>query len=238
VDPSAPQCRNRVLTPLQRRIATIISGLPEAEKFALAGGGALIARGDVVRQTRDLDFFGPAPEDVDRLMPAVERALQDVGINVRRIREGPGFFRLEVSDHDEVTEVDLGADARILPVERGELGPILAGEELAVDKVLAVFGRAEARDFVDLSAVADRYGLEYLCGRALDKDRGFDPQVFREMLDRFGRLPRDEFDVPDRGYERLVETIERWRGRVVDLTVERLERREHRNRGDDHGLGR
>jgi hypothetical protein len=48
-----------VLTPLQRRIATIIGGLPEAELFALAGGGALIARGDVDRQTRDLDFFGP-----------------------------------------------------------------------------------------------------------------------------------------------------------------------------------
>lgn len=227
-----------MLTPLQRRIATIIGGLPEAEQFALAGGGALIVRGDVERQTRDLDFFGPAPQDVDRLMPAVERALQDVGMNVRRIREAPGFFRLEVREHDEVTEVDFGADARILPVERGELGPILAGEELAVDKVLAVFGRAEARDFVDLSAVADRYGLEYLCGRALDKDRGFDPQVFSEMLDRFERLPRDEFDLPDRGYERLLATIERWRGLVVDLTVEGLERRKHHNRGDEHGLGR
>jgi len=75
-----------VLTPLQRRIATIISGLPEAEQFALAGGAALIARGDVERQTRDLDFFGPAPADVDRLVPAVERALQDTGLEVRRIR--------------------------------------------------------------------------------------------------------------------------------------------------------
>lgn len=129
-----------------------------------------------------------------RLVPAVERALQDAGLDVRRIREGAGFFRLEVREYDEVTEVDLGADARLLPVERGELGPILAGEELAIDKVLAVFGRAEARDFVDLAAVADRYGLEYLCRRALDKDRGFDPQVFREMLDRFKRLPRDEFE--------------------------------------------
>ncbi|HVC70264.1 MAG TPA: nucleotidyl transferase AbiEii/AbiGii toxin family protein [Acidimicrobiales bacterium] len=226
-----------MLTPLQRRIAAIIGGLPEAEQFALAGGGALIARGDVERQTRDLDFFGPAPQDVNRLMPAVEKALQDAGMNVSRIREAPGFVRLEVREHDEVTEVDLGADARILPVERGELGPILAGEELAVDKVLAVFGRAEARDFVDLSAVADRYGLEYLCERALDKDRGFDPQVFREMLDRFDRLPRDEFDVPNRGFERLVAIIEEWRGLVQDLTVERLERGEHRNRDDDHGLG-
>ncbi len=124
-----------------------------------------------------------------------------------------------------------------MPIERGELGPIPAGEELAVDKVLAVFGRAKARDFVDLSAVANCHVLEHLRGRALDKDRGFDPQVFREMLDRFGRLPWDELDLPDRGYERLLETIERWRG-LVGLTVEELERGEHRNQGEDHGLDR
>ncbi len=105
----------------------IIGKLPEAELFALAGGGALIARGDVDRQTRDLDFFGPDPAGVDKLVPAVERALHEAGMNVRRVREGRGFFLLEVREHEEVTEVDLGADARLLPIERGELGPILAG---------------------------------------------------------------------------------------------------------------
>ena len=157
-------------------------------------------------------------------------------MDVRRVREGRGFFRLEVREHEEVTEVDLGADARLLPIERGELGPILAGEELAVDKVLAVFGRAEARYFGDLSAVADRYGLVHLCQRALDKDRGFDPQVFREMLDRFDRLPRDEFELPDQVYERLVAKVDRWRGVARELTVEQLEIL--RVRDDDFGLSR
>jgi len=36
-----------VLTPLQEQVAGIIAGLAEAEGFALAGGAALIARGDV-----------------------------------------------------------------------------------------------------------------------------------------------------------------------------------------------
>jgi hypothetical protein len=53
-----------LLTPFQERIAAIISGLVEAEGFALAGGGALIVRGDVDRGTRDLDFFGLTPESV------------------------------------------------------------------------------------------------------------------------------------------------------------------------------
>jgi hypothetical protein len=125
-----------VLTPLQRRIATIIGELPEAELFALAGGGALIARGDVDRQTRDLDFFGPDAVRVDNLVPAVERALHDAGMDVLRVREGRGFFRLEPQENEEVTEVDLGADARLLPIERGELGPILAERNLPSTRFL------------------------------------------------------------------------------------------------------
>jgi integrase len=50
-----------MLSPFQERVAEIIADLDEAKEFALAGGAALISRGDVDRQTRDLDFFGPTP---------------------------------------------------------------------------------------------------------------------------------------------------------------------------------
>ena len=86
----------------------------------------------------------------------------------------PGFVRLIVSDGDERTELDLAADARLFPAEPGRLAPTLTGEELAVDKVLAVFGRAEARDFADLMALEPRYGLDRLCELAAEKDLGFD----------------------------------------------------------------
>ena len=59
-----------MLTPLQEQVASIVAGLAEAEGFALAGGAALIARGEIQRETRDLDFFGLTPEAVDRLVPA------------------------------------------------------------------------------------------------------------------------------------------------------------------------
>lgn len=58
-----------MLTPLQEQVARIVAGLAEAEGFALAGGAALIARGDVQRQTRDLDFFGLTPGAVDLWFP-------------------------------------------------------------------------------------------------------------------------------------------------------------------------
>ncbi len=131
-----------MLTQLQLQVASIVGTLPEAEQFALADGAALIARGDIDRLTRDLDFFGPSAVDVNQVVPIVEEALRNAGLSVRRVREGSGFLRLEVSQVDDVTEVDFGSDFRLLPIEQGPLGPTLAGEELAINKVLAVFGRS------------------------------------------------------------------------------------------------
>lgn len=55
-----------MLTDLQQAVAKLLAGLPEADGFAMAGGAALIVRGDVDRLTRDLDFFAPP----DRRGPA------------------------------------------------------------------------------------------------------------------------------------------------------------------------
>jgi hypothetical protein len=218
-----------MLSPLQERIAEIVAGLDEAEGFALAGGAALIARGDVQRQTRDLDFFGLTGDAVDRLIPAVHRALSAAGLIVGQAQVNPGFARLIVSDGDERTELDLAADARLFPADPGRLAPTLTGEELAVDKVLALFGRAEARDFVDLMAIEPRYGLDRLCELAAQKDRGFEPALLGEMLGRFDRLRRDEFELDDAEYERLRSDVSHWRERTIELQRER-ERSHERQR--------
>ena len=203
-----------MLTPLQERVASIVAGLAEAEGFALAGGAALIARGEIQRETRDLDFFGLTPDDVDRLVPAVDRALQEAGLVVRRVQVSPGFARLIVESDDDSTELDVAADARLFPVEPQHPAPTLSGEELAVDKVLAVFGRAEARDFVDLAAVEARYGLDRLFALAAEKDHGFTPEMFAEMAGRFSRLRPEEFGLDRQQYEQLERKVLEWQERA------------------------
>lgn len=113
--------------------------------------------------------------------------------------------------------MDLATDARLFPVEPGKPAPTLRGDELAVDKVLALFGRAEARDFVDLWAIEPLHGLDRLLDLADEKDRGFDVGVFAQMLGRFDRLRREEFDVNDGGYEDLIGAVAKWRDRAVEL---------------------
>ena len=160
-----------MLTPLQEEVAALIAALAEAKDFALAGGAALIMREQIERRTRDLDFFGLSAAAVDRLVPAAEQALRRSGFDVERVLSGAGFAQLVVQGFGEQTEVDLAADARLFPAELGRAGiPLLSSEELAVDKVLAVFGRAEARDFIDLMAVETQFDLGRLFTLAAEKD--------------------------------------------------------------------
>lgn len=131
-----------MLSPLQEQVGRIVDALPEADGFALAGGAALVVTRVVDRATRDLGFFGPSADDVDRLVPAVESASAAAGLTVRRERSSRGFARLTVVLGDDATELDLAADARIRPVETGPLGPMLSAEDLGADKLLALFDRA------------------------------------------------------------------------------------------------
>ena len=128
-----------------------VSELPGAERFALAGGAGLIVHQVTDRTTSDLDFFTPRSVDVALLLPALERALREHGYEVTRERAVGTFARITVTDGAEATVVDLASDFRLLPPVDTALGKVVAAEELAADKLLALADRVEARDYLDVS---------------------------------------------------------------------------------------
>jgi hypothetical protein len=207
-----------VLSALQEQVARIVAALPEANGFALAGGAALVLTQIVDRQTRDLDFFGASADDVDRLLPRVQAELSAIGLAVRVDRQSHGFARLTITSDDETTELDLAADARIRPTEDGPLGPVLSIEELAADKLLALFGRAQARDFIDVAALAGRLGFERLCALASEKDPGFSLPVLGEMLGSFRRFSAADLNLSDDEHAALRRTVEAWRNGLATDT--------------------
>lgn len=103
-----------MLTPFQKRVASIVTSVPEAEGFALAGGAALIELGLTDRSTRDLDFFAAPGEEkaLAALRDALDGVLRSEGFVVRLVRDHPGFVRYEVSDGDDRCEIDLATDYR------------------------------------------------------------------------------------------------------------------------------
>jgi hypothetical protein len=103
--------------------------------------------------------------------------------------------------------IDLAADARLFPSEPGPIGQMLSGEELAVDQVLTVFGRAEACDFVDLAVGVDRYGLGHVCRLAVERDRA---STFVCSGRTFDRLSPDEFELDETRHQRLADAVAQW----------------------------
>lgn len=221
-----------MLTPLQERIAEIVNELPEARGFALAGGGGLLAQGLMERSTRDLDYFTvPGEEEsLSTLRDAREEAFDRAGLHHSRQRDLSTFVRIEVSDGDDRCEIDLAIDYRALPVESSSYGPTLAVEELAANKVLALFDRAEARDFLDLVELTRHFEMESLLTLASEKDTEFDVAGFIDALSTLGRFTAADFGLTEVEYERLRATVSIWRSELG-----RDQRREPPDRGLERG---
>jgi hypothetical protein len=60
-----------VLSALQQLVAMLVADLVESCGFVLAGGGALVARGDAERTTRDLDYFATRARTGPSIAPTV-----------------------------------------------------------------------------------------------------------------------------------------------------------------------
>ena len=207
------------LTALQERVAALVAALPESDGFVLAGGAGLAAHGVLDRSTRDLDYFaGPAEmAAVQRLAAAVERAGGAQGLLIDRERDTQTFVRFGISDGEDRSELDLAIDYRALPPVATRYGPALDLRELGANKVLAIFDRAEPRDFIDLAQLTERFSLGDLVSLAKAKDPGLDLEVLASFMARAGSLPRDDFELDDRSYRHLIASVDGWRQALHDV---------------------
>lgn len=219
-----------MLSSFQERVARLFLGLPEADGYALAGGSALVVHGLIDRETKDLDFFVAVPTAVRPALEALVRAVKADGLDCQVLRSGPSFARLRISGSDgQAALVDLGYDWRLAPPVETRLGPALSSEELAADKLLALYGRAAARDFVDVYQLARVHGIDAILTWAGEKDRGLDLYHLAIAMDSIERHPRTEFAVDDPTLVRLKEFFADLR---ADLVERSLRGRSLRGQGD------
>lgn len=188
--------RPEQLTDLQVELAGIFFALDAAKDYLVAGGAALLASDLITRPTADLDLFAAAPTtSVTQAKEAYIRALRDRDYQVTMIQDGPIFTRMIVTRAGEETLVDLAIDSppHAQPTVT-VLGPTVAPHELAGRKLLALFGRAEARDFADVYVLAQRFSKEALVERARSLDAGFDLVVLGQMIGSIDRF--DDHEIP------------------------------------------
>lgn len=209
--------RGSDLTEFQIEVARAFFELKESAGFVVSGGAALLAAGLIARPTEDLDLFTHAPADsVTRAKESFTESARLHGWDVSVIRDYPTFCRLVVTGRDEGVLVDLAVDSPpATPPTMTILGPTLAPLELAGRKVLALFGRAEARDFADVFALAQRFGTEALLGEAAEQDTGFDRSIFAEMITTLDRFTDDEIPAPESDLREIRTFFAHWATRIA-----------------------
>ena len=162
----------------------------------VAGGAALTAATGSARISRDIDLFHDAAAAVAASWDDDRQLLAAEGYDVRAARERESFVEAVVSRGGESVVLQWTADSayRFFPlVEHPDFGLTLHPFDLATNKVLALVGRLEPRDWVDVVSCDDRIQrLGYLAWAACGKDPGFSPASILEHAGRSSRYSSDE----------------------------------------------
>lgn len=184
------------LTPFQQRILADLASPPNDDRY-LAGGAALHFAPHSERYSDDLDFFHDSEARVARAFGRDRERLLNGGYRVSVELSQPGLIRAVVSRGEDATRIDWAHDSawRFMPLVSDPLGGwLLHPIDLAINKVLAVAGRDEPRDFVDILFVhRTRLPLSGLAWAAVGKDPGLTPLSLLELLARRGRYRPEDF---------------------------------------------
>jgi hypothetical protein len=187
----------------------------------LGGGAALHIEPNSLRYSNDLDYFQDSAARVASAYDADRRVLVGAGFEVETTIERNGFVRAVVRKGEGATKVDWLHDTawRFLPAIADDVaGYRLHPVDLAINKVLALVGRDEPRDFLDTLYVHEKtLCLGAMVWAGAGKDPGFTPPMLLGMLRRRGRLhPEDLRRLVLTATPDLVDLKERWLAALDD----------------------
>jgi hypothetical protein len=185
------------LTPIQRDVCRLLaSERRRSGDSYIAGGVALSAALQTTRLSRDIDVFHDTEAAVTRSWERDRFTLEAAGYVIRPLRERSAYVEAAVSREGQELIMEWAGDSafRFFPlVEDDALGLALHPFDLATNKTLALVGRAEVRDWIDVVACHERLQpLGYLAWASCAKDPGFTPAGIVEQAARSSRYTDEE----------------------------------------------
>lgn len=185
------------LTALQRRICRLLAENRRANPESYAAGAA--ALNELISGARisdDVDIFHDTEHAVAASWDRDRATLEAHGFHVVELRERPSYVEAEVRGDGGSVRIEWARDSafRFFPlVEHEDFGFVLHPFDLATNKVLALVGRLEVRDWIDVIACSERLQpVGYLAWAASGKDPGFGPGAILEHAARSTHYSADE----------------------------------------------
>lgn len=177
-----------ILTPIQKKfLKAFFASFPQ-QKFFLTGGTALAEYYLKHRLSEDLDLF-TTDQSVDfaSVSAQMNELITQLNFKIEHQVSTPTFlqFILQVSNSDTL-KIDIVKD---VPIHFGEIKKIDqvyvdSLENIAVGKLLAIFGRTVPKDFIDLYFLLQKDGLSFkrLFELSKKKDLGLNEFYLAEMM--------------------------------------------------------
>jgi hypothetical protein len=206
-----------VLTAIQRDVCRLLAAARRRRGESYVAGGAALGEAlRTARLSRDVDVFHDTVDAVAASWDEDRRLLDAAAYRVEPVRERPGFVEAVVSRGDASVAMQWTRDSayRFFPlVEHDVFGLALHPFDLATNKVLALVGRAEVRDWVDVLACHEQLQpLGYLAWAACGKDPAFTPQGILSEAARASRYTDAELSslAFDGGVPSAADLSRRW----------------------------
>ena len=216
-----------ILDNFQKEILVRFGAWKGSGHFYLTGGTALAEFYLRHRKSADLDFFTSEEELIAPFSYRVQEQLDFMRADVQRRRGSESFVELLVRRGEETTLIHLARDTPFRLEETREFPgyPRLKVDslaDLAGNKLLALFGRALLRDFIDVYCLVKmgKFGEEDLVEKAAVKDPGFDLYWLGVAFERIKTFKPDALDIlllaQPLLFTDLLEFFNRWRDIIAD----------------------
>jgi hypothetical protein len=176
----------------EKNILRLLAANRNPESY-VAGATVFLRREDSHRQSQDIDVFHDTVQSLKLAAAQDAAVLQQNGYTLEWAETQETLQRATVSKDGRSTKVDWAYDSafRFFPVQPdAELGFVLHPMDGATNKVLALAGRGELRDYLDVLFLhRNVLSLGALAWAACGKDIGFTPQFLIEEAQRLAHYP-------------------------------------------------
>lgn len=180
------------IAPFEKTILRLLAANRNPESF-VAGATVLLREETSHRRSQDIDLFHDTAESVKAASETDAATLQTNGYRMKWSIVEPTFRRAMILRDDLTTKLEWVFDSafRFFPVEPDtEWGYVLNFWDAATNKVLALAGRGELRDYLDVLQLHRRHlSFGALTWAACGKDTGFTPQFLVEEAQRLAHYP-------------------------------------------------
>jgi hypothetical protein len=183
------------LTPFQWKVAHLLAKNRSPESH-IAGGAVLNREEGSVRFSDDLDIFHDVAASVAASASQDMLALRAQGLSVVCTYQGQGLVRAVASDTVNQLRLDWTSDSafRFFPIQKDDdFGFVLHPADLATNKILALAGRSEIRDFLDILQIDSSFlSLGAMVWAACGKDQGYTPASLLDETNRHARYQESD----------------------------------------------